>query len=137
MPYERKLIDGTLMERSTQGGQWHVCDPMTCGEYIDKLESENSRLESILSLKVSNQSYFYEALMQVSGNIPPAFMARVTTSEYLSNFDDKKNDELHNWAVDSSALPWSTGMGIIEAAIQLVKDAADNGNIPMSEIKES
>jgi hypothetical protein len=74
-------------------------------------------------------TYFYQALQQVSGSVPPEFMKNVTISEYLSEFSDEFNDKLQTWAVNHSHLIWSTGMGTIEASILLVKEAIDNGNI--------
>ena len=74
------------------------------------------------------ESHFYQALKQFSGKEPPSFMLGITTSDYLGNFSDDKDAELVEWAL-SSNIPWLTGQGLIDAAITLVKDAADNGNI--------
>lgn len=75
------------------------------------------------------ESYFYQALKQVSGSNPPEFMKLVTTGEYLDEFNEALNDKLQTWAVDESNLPWCTGMGVIDAAIALVRDARGNANI--------
>lgn len=74
------------------------------------------------------ESHFYQALKQISGKEPPKFMVEVTTTEYLNEFSDENDTELVEWAL-SSNIPWSTGQGLIDAAITLVKDAVDNGNI--------
>lgn len=82
------------------------------------------------------ESYFYQALKQVAGSEPPEFMKSVTKDEYINRFSDRENDELQSWAIDESNLPWCTGMGVIEAAIALVKDAAENANIDESKHPE-
>lgn len=74
------------------------------------------------------ESYFYQALKQVAGANPPEFMKSVTVSQYYE-LDESLGDYLQTWAVDESNLPWCTGMGVIEAAMRLVKDAKDNANI--------
>lgn len=79
------------------------------------------------------ESYFYQALKQVAGTNPPDFMKSVTVGQYCHNFGDAPSDELHTWAVDKSNLPWCTGMGVIDAAIALVKDAEGNANIVESD----
>jgi hypothetical protein len=78
---------------------------------------------------MSKTTYFYQALQQVSGSVPPEFMKTVTVPEYIFEFSDESNDKLQTWAVNHSELIWSTGMGTIEAAILLVNSAIDNGNI--------
>jgi hypothetical protein len=75
------------------------------------------------------QSHFYQALKQVAGAKPPEFMKTVTVNEYCHDLSDASCDELQTWAVDNSNLLWCTGMGVIDAAIALVKDAVGNGNI--------
>lgn len=82
------------------------------------------------------ESYFYQALKQVAGANPPEFMKSITVNEYCHHFGDTPSDELHNWAVDKSNLPWCTGMGVIDAAIALVNDAESNANIIESDHAE-
>lgn len=75
-----------------------------------------------------NESHFYQALKQISGKEPPEFMLGVTTNEYLDSFSNKQDEELVEWALLAN-IPWVTGQGLIDAAVTLVRDAADNGNI--------
>lgn len=82
------------------------------------------------------ESHFYQALKQVAGCNPPEFMKTVTVDQYCFHFGDTPSDLLHTWAVDKSNLPWGTGMGVIDAAIAIVKDAVDNGNIDESTLLE-
>lgn len=74
------------------------------------------------------ESHFYQALKQVSGKEPPKFMMEITTGDYLNDFSDEMDTELVEWALLSN-IPWVTGQGLIDAAVTLVRDAADNGNI--------
>lgn len=74
------------------------------------------------------ESHFYQALKQISGKEPPKFMMEITTDDYLNSFGDEMDTELVEWALLSN-IPWVTGQGLIDAAITLVRDAADNGNI--------
>lgn len=76
-----------------------------------------------------SETYFYQALKQIAGANPPEFMKTITVEQYCHHFGDAPSDELHTWAVDESKLPWCTGMGVIDAAIALVKDSVSNGNI--------
>ena len=75
------------------------------------------------------ESYFYQALKQVAGSNPPEFMKLVTVDQYINDLEEILSDELQAWAINESNLPWCTGMGVIEAAIKLVKDAEENANI--------
>jgi hypothetical protein len=75
------------------------------------------------------ESHFYQALKQVAGATPPEFMKTVTVNQYCQDLGDASCDELQTWAVDNSNLLWCTGMGVIDAAMVLVKEAVGNGNI--------
>lgn len=76
-----------------------------------------------------NESYFYQALKQISGATPPRFMMQITVDEYLTNMGEEKSNKLADWASSESNVPWATGQGVIDAAIALVEGAVENGNI--------
>jgi hypothetical protein len=76
-----------------------------------------------------NESYFYQALKQVVGSEPPEFMLSVTTEYYLHSMGDSDSQKLTEWASSKSNAPWFTGQGAVDAALSLVMDAVENGNI--------
>lgn len=73
-------------------------------------------------------TYFYQALKQTVGATPPDFVKSLTVDGYLSA-DDGLCDALQDWAVEESVISWSTGIGCIDAAVSIVKDAISNANI--------
>jgi len=60
------------------------------------------------------------------GAKPPAFLEQVASTHELT---EEQFDTLQTWAVDEATLSWSTGIGLIDAAMLIVQDAVDNGNI--------
>lgn len=80
-----------------------------------------------------SESYFYQALKQVAGKSPPNFMVGVDVNYYPNIMSDEDSGKLADWAASEGNLPWATGQGVINAAISIVKDAVENGNITESE----
>lgn len=55
-----------------------------------------------------------------------------------SNLTDEQHAELQQWVcwnLDKTKIPWSTGIGLIEAAQRIVEEAVGNGNIPDKDSK--
>lgn len=55
-----------------------------------------------------------------------------------SNLTEEQHSELQQWVVwnlDKTKIPWSTGIGLIDAAQKIVEEAVDNGNIPDKDSK--
>lgn len=73
-------------------------------------------------------SYFYQALQNIVNAKPPEFMKEVTVKGYHDLTDEKAN-QLQDWVVENHSLTWATGMGVIEAAILIVKEAVAEGSI--------
>lgn len=78
---------------------------------------------------MSNETtFFYQALQNIVNAEPPQFMKSVTISDYY-DLSDGDASALQEWVVDNHDLIWATGMGVIEAAIILVKEAVAEGSI--------
>ena len=73
-------------------------------------------------------TYFYDALENLVGSTPPAFMKTITVAGYYDLSDDL-DSELQTWVVDNHPITWMTGIDVIEAAIGFVKGAIGNANI--------
>lgn len=70
-----------------------------------------------------------DVLQWLVGKKPPPF---VKGYDY-SNLTDNQHMELQDWVcmnLDRTAIFWSTGIAIIEAAEAIVAEAVSNGNIP-------
>ncbi len=70
-----------------------------------------------------------EVLQRIVGAVPPDF---VQGYDY-NNLTDTQYESLQSWVLDSlsdSPLYWSTGIGILEAAQNIVEEAVINANIP-------
>lgn len=73
-----------------------------------------------------------QVLKQLVGAEPPSFVHGYHTR----NISDRQLEELTTWILNtlsSTDLYWSTGIGIIEAAENIVAEAVANGNIPPEE----
>lgn len=67
-----------------------------------------------------------EALAMMAMAAPPDFThGHVDTSKMT----DDQVDELQSWCVDHCKLAWSTGIGMLEAAELVVREAINNANI--------
>lgn len=69
---------------------------------------------------------FRDILQAVTGVKPPKFVRGYSTRGYT----DAEKDELQSWASDNVKPSWATGIGLIEAAENMVEEAEINGNIP-------
>ena len=70
-----------------------------------------------------------EVLEMIVGKPPPPLIQGYT----LRNLTDGQYHALQAWVVNSlsiTKLYWSTGIGILEAAENIVAEAVANGNIP-------
>ena len=68
-----------------------------------------------------------EALKAVCGDAePPSFVQ----GYLLQDLTDAQNMELQDWCADNCVPHWATGIGAMEAAERIVKEAVDNANIP-------
>lgn len=73
-----------------------------------------------------------EVLRHLVGEEPPTFVRGYDTM----NLTDRQLEELTPWILNtlsSTELYWSTGIGIIEAAENIVAEAVANANIPPKE----
>jgi hypothetical protein len=73
-----------------------------------------------------------EVLHRIVGKEPPPF---VQGYDY-SNLTDRQYEQLQSWVLNSlsgTELYWSTGIGILEAAQNIVAEAVANANIPPKE----
>jgi hypothetical protein len=67
-----------------------------------------------------------EALAALATEAPPSFTrGHVDTSKMT----DDQVESLQSWCVDHCKLVWSTGIGMMEAAELVVREAINNGNI--------
>lgn len=67
-----------------------------------------------------------EVLNAMTGKPVPRFVKGYD----LKSLTDDERDKLQSWAVNAVRPRWATGIGILEAAEQQVREAVSNGNIP-------
>ena len=70
---------------------------------------------------------FQEALQTIIGKRPPGNLDGINHSKQLSDADFLR---LQVWCFDNIRPKWGTGIGAIEAADTIVRNAIENGNIP-------
>lgn len=75
-----------------------------------------------------------DALTWLCGKCVPSY---VQGYDY-SNLTEEQHMELQEWVIwniDKTKIPWSTGIGLIDAAEKIVEEAVSNGNIPDKDSK--
>ena len=77
-----------------------------------------------MSLKVENP--LYDTLHSMLREEPPEF---VKGHFHTITLDDEEYNALQEWCVSNALPEWSTGIGIIEAACEIIHEAIGNGNI--------
>ncbi len=64
--------------------------------------------------------------MLCGGKAPPRF---VTTQHFTTQLSAEDQEKLHEWAVKNVKPQWLTGIGVLEAADAMVREAVANANI--------
>ena len=72
------------------------------------------------------ESPFYDALQSILCKDPPRFLKKKFSASELT---DEKYIILQDWCSNNRNLEWETGIGLIEAAENIVLAALENGNI--------
>lgn len=73
------------------------------------------------------ESPLLEALRALTGEEPPGFVVGVYDCDDL---EDERVEELQEWCSLNARPEWSTGVGVLEAAEAIVREAEANANIP-------
>jgi hypothetical protein len=81
-------------------------------------------------MKQEIQNPFWEALKELTRKPPPKFALKISSSAELT---DDQHYELQSFGASYSRVPWSTGIGLIDAADLIVAQAVSNGNIEYRE----
>ncbi len=66
------------------------------------------------------------ALLAITGQSPPAFVRDAYSTADLT---DPQKTELQDWCSLNANPAWSTGLGVLEAAELIVREAVINANI--------
>ena len=67
-----------------------------------------------------------EVLKATTGKSPPKFVLGYS----FENLTDEQFSKLQDWAIVNVKPVWLTGIGLLDAAENQVKEAVSNGNIP-------
>jgi len=76
----------------------------------------------------SSQSPLQEALVAITGKLPPAELD-LDGIRHASELDDTKSQFLSDWCTQNARPHWATGDSILEAAELIVLRAQENANI--------
>lgn len=105
------------------------CKPLTDEEVQDIAFCE-SMMDDMGRPVFDGSSPLAEALLAITGKVPPAFIASVYDTSELS---DEQHEELQNWASSHCRPSWSTGIGTLDAANAMVSEAVGNANLKPKE----
>ena len=94
------------------------------------MQSEITQLSKPAETKDEIQSPLGSMLYALTGVMPPAFVNGIYASNELS---EDQQMELHDWCTTHVKPHWATGIGLLEAADQMVEEAVSNGNIASRE----
>jgi hypothetical protein len=73
-----------------------------------------------------------EALQAITGEVPPEDLCP-PGAFYYEDIPDELVNDLQDWCSLHANPPWATGLWVLEAAENCVKDAIGNANIPDKE----
>lgn len=65
-------------------------------------------------------------LKAMTGAVPPTFVRGYN----FKGLTDDQTSKLQDWCVNHVRPDWLTGIGLMDAAEEQVREAVDNGNIP-------
>lgn len=74
----------------------------------------------------------WDVLRALTGKRPPPFVKGYTTK----GLSDDEIMKLQDWCATNCIPFWGTGIGLLEAAEQMVREAVNNGNIPPEEASD-